>query len=160
VRTVALALVAIALVSMGILHRVSVSRRPPVEPLACPQVVFVADPRGDRVACPDDPALEGCGEVRPGARYVGCVAEGVVRGPLLALHGQPLDVALATAEDFRALPRVGGGLARRLVERREKQPICSADDLEEVPGVGPKRAAALAARLSFDSRSCATTGAE
>lgn len=127
-----------------------------VEPLTCAFVVSVVEAEGtERLVCADDPALSDCDGLIEGRRYLGCEDVGAIRGPVLSMRGQPIDANEATAEDFRALPGVGEGLARRLVEGRSEEPYCEASDLARVSGVGKKRAAALAVALTFHHPLCA-----
>lgn len=54
--------------------------------------------------------------------------------------GQTLDVNAATAAELVALPGVGPGLARRIVEYREQNgPFQTVDDLQNVSGIGPSK---------------------
>lgn len=129
-------------------------------PLGCGSVVAVEDESGVRLACASDAALAACGPVRAGTRYRGCEAVGVVRGPLLAARGQPVELNRATVDDLRALPGVGPGLARRLVKARDESPLCGEADLDRVPGIGPKRAGALSAKVSFEHPLCPAAAAQ
>jgi Helix-hairpin-helix motif len=69
-------------------------------------------------------------------------AGGVSRmsGPALRLLGLPVDVNHGSVEDLEALPGIGPKLADRIVEAR---PFAVAADLQRVPGIGPKRWAQL-----------------
>ncbi len=51
-----------------------------------------------------------------------------------------LDLNRATLEEIRLLPGVGDSLSRRIAERR---PFHSVEDLQHVPGIGPKTLAQL-----------------
>ncbi len=73
---------------------------------------------------------------------------------MLLSRGLPVDLNAATAEDFRALPNIGVGLARRLVEGRVARPYCSVDDLNRVTGLGPRRVAALAPHVTVAPDAC------
>ena len=54
--------------------------------------------------------------------------------------GQTLDVNTATESELTALPGVGPGLARRIVEYRAANgPFQSVDDLQNVSGIGPSK---------------------
>ncbi len=57
-------------------------------------------------------------------------------GPALRLLGLKVDVNRASVEDLQALPGVGPKLAERLVAAR---PYRSLAELRGVPGIGPKR---------------------
>lgn len=81
------------------------------------------------VLCPD--ASDG----RPGT---------APRGAAGLLFGRRIDLNEATLEELQALPGIGPGLARRLVEDRERNgPFRSVDDLQRVRGIGPTRIGAL-----------------
>jgi len=57
----------------------------------------------------------------------------------------------ATAVELQALPRVGPVLAARIIAHREQNgPFRSLQDLQQVPGIGPRTAAQLAPLLRFD----------
>jgi competence protein ComEA len=55
-----------------------------------------------------------------------------------------LNLNTATATEFDALPGVGPVLAQRIVDHRKQGPFTSVDQLDDVPGIGPARAAELA----------------
>jgi hypothetical protein len=146
-----------ALLLAAILARGSfAARMSAAEPLGCDgQVVGLVDADGTtRLACPSDASLSGCASVRPGLRYRGCSPDGVVTGPMLALHGQPIEINAATADDLRALPNVGAGLSKRITAARAEAPFCSLDALARVQGLGPKRIAALEGCVTFESAGC------
>ena len=54
--------------------------------------------------------------------------------------GQTVNINTASEAELDALPGVGPGLARRIVEyRRQNGPFQSVDDLQNVPGIGPSK---------------------
>ena len=56
----------------------------------------------------------------------------------------PIDVNSATEQQLTALPRIGPALARRIVEDRAVSgEYSSLDDLDRVPGIGPRTIDAL-----------------
>ena len=60
------------------------------------------------------------------------------------LLGRPVDVNLATTEDLEQLPGIGAGLARRIVEARERDgPFVRLEELRRVKGLGASRIRAL-----------------
>lgn len=66
------------------------------------------------------------------------------RGAAGLLFGRRIDLNEATPEELQALPGIGPGLARRLVEYRDRNGhFRSVEDLERVPGIGPTRIGAL-----------------
>lgn len=61
------------------------------------------------------------------------------------LVGRRVDVERATEAELMALPGIGPGLARRIVDdRTERGPFRSVEALERVRGLGPGRIRALA----------------
>lgn len=60
--------------------------------------------------------------------------------PMLA----PIDINSATEAELSALPRIGPALARRIVEDRAVSgDFSSVDDLDRVPGIGPRTVEAI-----------------
>lgn len=58
--------------------------------------------------------------------------------------GTPIDVNRATAEELDELPGVGPATAAAIVTERERNgPFVDVDDLDRVPGIGPAKLAAL-----------------
>jgi competence protein ComEA len=88
------------------------------------------------------------GEVLPGeTRLVLSAAAPKIpaleKGPLsvraLWILGRPIPVNRATAEELDAIPGIGPGLARRIVEHRETRgPFAEPGELQQVPGIGEK----------------------
>jgi hypothetical protein len=71
------------------------------------------------------------------------VREGVVArmaGPALRLLGLPVDVNHGSVEDLEALPGIGPKLAERMLTAR---PFRTVAELQRVAGIGPKRWAQL-----------------
>jgi len=65
-------------------------------------------------------------------------------GAAALLMGIPVDVNRAAADELRALPGIGAGLARRIVADREARgPFRSLDELGRVKGIGPGKLRAL-----------------
>lgn len=119
--------------------------------LTCAPVVSIVEPSGvERLACLDDAELVACPQpILPGERYADCAPLGPVRGAVLAMRAQQLDVNRASEEDLRVLPKVGAGTAKRIVEGRQTEPYCSAESLTRVRGIGTKTATRLREHLSF-----------
>ena len=147
---------AAAAFALALLAWVSRDRRdhPPVPPLRCEAVVEIDDGELRRLACPDDAGLASCGNISDGYRYRACRVAGAASGPLLVLHGRPIPLDVATADDLQALPGVGPKLADRLVAARDAGPICSNDQLSRVPGMGAKRITSLAPWLRLGGAAC------
>lgn len=56
----------------------------------------------------------------------------------------PIDINAATEAELSALPRIGPALARRIVEDRAVSGrFASIDDLDRVPGIGPRTVEAI-----------------
>jgi competence ComEA-like helix-hairpin-helix protein len=67
--------------------------------------------------------------------------------------GERVDVDRAPAVELTRLPRIGPGLAARIVaDRAEKGPFGSLEGLDRVPGVGPTVLEAVAAHVAFSDR--------
>lgn len=65
-----------------------------------------------------------------------------------AADGAPVDLNTATAEQLDGLDGVGPTTARKILELREQRGgLGSVDDLDEIPGIGPKRLDALRQQL-------------
>ncbi len=66
-------------------------------------------------------------------------------GRHLVCAGQRIDINVAEAKDFTALPGIGPALAARIVQHRDLHgTFTDARDLQRVPGIGRKRMAAIA----------------
>jgi len=66
--------------------------------------------------------------------------------------GETVDLDRAPVRDLTRLPRVGTGLARRIVADREARgPFGSLEGLDRVPGVGPGLLAQIAPHAAFSS---------
>lgn len=62
----------------------------------------------------------------------------------------PLDINMATAQDFEALPGIGPKLAQKIVETREKLGgFKTIDDLKKVKGIGNKKFEKIMDKLTF-----------
>ena len=65
-----------------------------------------------------------------------------------AAHGPPISLSSATLEQLDTLDGVGPATAQKILDwRREHGGFRSVDDLGQVPGIGPKRLAALRERV-------------
>jgi hypothetical protein len=86
-----------------------------------------------------------------GAALLFWVGRGVEDAPLDQRPAPlALDVNTVPQAVLLALPRIGPGRARDIVEERAKRPFSSLKDLEErVPGIGPTTVAALRPYLTF-----------
>jgi competence protein ComEA len=63
-----------------------------------------------------------------------------------------VDVDQATAAQLEGLPRIGPGLAKRIVDDRTANgPFGSLEALQRVKGIGPAMAATLAPRVTFST---------
>jgi competence protein ComEA len=62
---------------------------------------------------------------------------------------QPVDINRANEDELRALPGIGGVLAARIVEAREREgPFASLDDLRRVRGLGRAKLERLATAIA------------
>jgi competence ComEA-like helix-hairpin-helix protein len=67
-------------------------------------------------------------------------------------RGERIDVDRASAQDLQRLPGVGPGLARRMVEERNRSgPFGDTAALRRVPGIGPSKLARMAPNLAFSA---------
>ncbi|MDH3458303.1 MAG: ComEA family DNA-binding protein [Gemmatimonadota bacterium] len=68
--------------------------------------------------------------------------------------GERIDVDVASAEDLTRLPRIGAGLAARIVADRDTRgAFGTLDQLERVPGIGPGLLEAVRPHATFSGRS-------
>lgn len=100
-----------------------------------PLAVACGDPIGARVAAPS---------ARPGTPALDGIAQ--------LLDGGVLDPNTATAALLAQLPGLGAARAAAIVETRARSPFVSLEDLERVPGIGPKTRAGLEPFLAVDSK--------
>ena len=63
--------------------------------------------------------------------------------------GDRVNLNTATQAELEALPGVGSKLALRIIAAREQKPFASLEDLDRVPGVGPKQLARLRDRVTW-----------
>jgi len=61
----------------------------------------------------------------------------------------PINLNTATQKELESLPGVGPGLAKRIIAARQRQPLRSLSDLDQVSGVGPKLLQNLKDRVTF-----------
>jgi competence ComEA-like helix-hairpin-helix protein len=125
----------------GLAERVErFDRDDPIEPL--PPTPPRAPGRGGRPAAAADAAREPAGPPpsRRGARAAEAPAAAAPAEP----DPRPLDLNAASVEQIARLPGVGPGLARRIVEERDRRGrFESSEALRGVVGLGPKKLAAL-----------------
>lgn len=140
----------------GAARRAFAHWRPSEAPLECPSVVSIVTADNERIACTTDAALARCGPITAGRRYRECADIGPLRGALLRLHDAPVDLAVATEEDLRALPGMGPGLATRILKARDEGLLCDAEDLLTVSGVGSRRLQMLQGLVTSSDERCRT----
>ena len=70
-------------------------------------------------------------------------------GPAAEPSGHRIQVNTATPEELERLPGIGPKKAARMVEARSKRPFRSGADLRRVKGFGPKTVSRLAPLLDF-----------
>ena len=75
-------------------------------------------------------------------------APGVAGAGPTASPGGPIDLNAATIEQLDTLDGVGPVIARKIIDHRTRNgPFRSVEELAQVPGIGPKRLAALRAHV-------------
>lgn len=68
-------------------------------------------------------------------------------------RGEKIDLDMAPAIELSRLPRIGAGLASRIVANREAHgPFGSLDELDRVPGIGQSALDAVAPFAAFSGR--------
>lgn len=143
----------LALLGAGVAWR-HLSPGAPAVVLGCAEVTGLATGDDVVVLCLDDARLASCVGRRAGRVHRACEPAEPLPGAVLLMYGLPIELNAATADDLRALPGIGQGLAERMVEGRRAGPYCSPADLERVSGLGSRRVEALSRHLSFDSPLC------
>jgi competence ComEA-like helix-hairpin-helix protein len=97
--------------------------------------------RLDRVAAPPAPTVDELPLAQPARRTA---------APKSAPPPPPVDINRATEDELRALPGIGGVLAGRIVEARERDgPFASLDDLRRVRGLGASKIEKLTAAIAL-----------
>jgi len=91
------------------------------------------------------PSPSGSGRESTGAGTIGAEAGDRGATPIVSAPDlRPLDLNRATVSELARLPGVGAGLARRIVEERERRGrFDSPEALRQVVGLGPKKLNAL-----------------
>jgi competence protein ComEA len=85
---------------------------------------------------------------RPGRDTSGVVAAAPGAGGAAGASAPPVSLSSATAEQLDTLDGVGPATARKIIEwRTEHGGFSSVEDLGQVPGIGPKKLAALRDRV-------------
>jgi competence protein ComEA len=84
-----------------------------------------------------------------GERVIGGVDSGRMAGPALRLLGLPVDLNRSSVEDLQALPGIGPKLAERIAGGR---PYRCPSELKQVEGIGPKRWAELRSAVTVDPK--------
>lgn len=148
-----------ALALLAVLTLVPAGVRTVRASVAAPGALSPASPvelRGERslVVPPAEGAAMLGAPVRAGHRYrvvAGELREAPISGPRALALGLRLSVNRATADDLEALPGVGPRLAAALVQARvEGGPFTGESDLQRARGIGPVRAAALVPLVTFE----------
>lgn len=57
--------------------------------------------------------------------------------------GGKININTASSQKLETLPGIGPGLAGRIIQYRSKRKFLSINDIQDVPGIGPKRYAAI-----------------
>jgi len=99
--------------------------------------------RFDRTVAPAKPTVDDLPLAQPARRAT-------PTPPKSAPPAQPVDVNRASEDELRALPGIGGVLAARIVEARERDgPFASLDDLRRVRGLGRAKLEKLTAAIAL-----------
>jgi competence protein ComEA len=77
-----------------------------------------------------------------------------VRGPARRLFGLPLDPNRASPATLETLPGIGPSRAAAIAAARSSAPFCEFDDLDRVPGIGPRTLEKLSGLLEVEPFSC------
>jgi hypothetical protein len=89
---------------------------------------------------------------------VGCVeapeALPPIRGPARRLFGLPLDPNRASPASLETLPGIGPVRAAAIAAARSSAPFCELADLDRVPGIGPRTLEKLSGLLEIGPNSC------
>ncbi len=80
-----------------------------------------------------------------------------VRGPARRLVDLPIDPNAADAATLETLPGIGPARALAILEARAHWPFRRVEDLERVPGIGPRTLAGMAGSLGISEPSEAAT---
>jgi competence ComEA-like helix-hairpin-helix protein len=110
----------------------------------------------DRTSAPGAVAYRATSGARPGRDSLAARAARLARP--LAL-GETVDLDRADAEELVRLPRIGPGMAARIVADREARgPYGSLEALDRVPGLGPAGLEALRPYAAFSGRPSSAPG--
>jgi competence protein ComEA len=77
-----------------------------------------------------------------------------VRGPARRLFGLPLDPNRASPASLETLPGIGPARAAAIAAARSERPFCRLDDLDRIPGIGPRTLEKLSGLLAIESFTC------
>ena len=72
-----------------------------------------------------------------------------LRGPARSLVGLPIDPNRADAATLESLPGIGPARAQAILTARRRHPFGGLNDLERVPGIGPRTLAGLAGWIAI-----------
>ena len=104
--------------------------------------------RFDRASAPPDITVVEPPHPQPRARSE-APPRRAAASPKTAPPVQPVDINRASEDELRALPGIGGVLAARIVEAREREgPFASLDDLRRVRGLGRAKLERLASAIA------------
>jgi competence ComEA-like helix-hairpin-helix protein len=67
----------------------------------------------------------------------------------IALNGRRIDVNRASEQELQLLPWVGRVTAQNIIEERNRRPFRSVEDMDRVPGIGPKIIEELRPHVAF-----------
>jgi competence protein ComEA len=75
-----------------------------------------------------------------------------LRGPARRLLGLPIDPNRADAATLETLPGVGPARAAAILAARARRPFARVEELDRVPGIGPRTLAGIAGLLGVEAQ--------
>jgi competence protein ComEA len=112
------------------------------------------------LALAPEPAWHPCAAPAGGTSEdeVACGGGGALGDPARLLFGLRIDANRAERRALEALPGIGPRLAGAWIRERERASLCTVQDLDRVPGIGPSRMRALAPWLEFAPEPACSAG--
>ncbi len=123
------------------------------DPGAARAALVLAAALGVGALAPEPEAAPCVAPAAAGGEEIRCGGGGPLPDPARLVLGLPIDPNRADPESLEALPGIGPAIAAAWVRTRQEAPFCAADDLDRVPGIGPKRVRGLGSWLAFDPTS-------
>ncbi len=117
----------------------------------CDTPIEITDAAGTRLGCADEPEVAACGPLTAGLRVSlpGCEKRRMGATARM-LEGLPLDLNLASAEELQLLDGIGPRKASAIVADREARgPFHNLGELSRVRGIGPATVEKLSPHLTI-----------